>query len=107
MVKRTRRPTFTTVAKVGPALRRAVKDARRASCMHGADLCLGKREGRRAEALAGVPGACRTQIGCGVIVPWCAWERRWQALQVIDYQASRTALIRRRFQVRSATFLRK
>jgi hypothetical protein len=23
-------------------------------------------------------------IGCAVIVPWCAWGRGWQALQVVD-----------------------
>ena len=31
-----------------------------------------------------VPHMCRTQIGCAVIVPWWAWGRGWQALQVID-----------------------
>jgi hypothetical protein len=34
---------------------------------------------------AAVPGTCRAQIGCAVIVPWCAWGRGWQALQVVDY----------------------
>src|SRR5438445_5680559 len=33
---------------------------------------------------AAVPGMCRAQIGCAVIVPWCAWDRGWQALQVVD-----------------------
>jgi MFS family permease len=31
-----------------------------------------------------VPGMCRTQIGCAVIVPWYAWGEGWQALQVTD-----------------------
>ena len=31
-----------------------------------------------------VPGMCLLQTGCAVIVPWCAWGRGWQALQVVD-----------------------
>ena len=51
----------------------------------------GNSEVRSDEAVdAGVPGMCRTQTGCAVSVPWCAWERGWQALQVVDYSAPRT-----------------
>lgn len=44
------------------------------------------REVDRARRLTGslVPGLCRTQIGCARIVPWWAWERGWQALQVVN-----------------------
>ena len=31
-----------------------------------------------------VPEMCRTEIWCARIVPWCAWEGGWQALQVVD-----------------------
>jgi hypothetical protein len=43
---------------------------------------IGKEAAVRIQAATGVPEMCRTQIGCAVIAPWCAWERGWQALQV-------------------------
>jgi hypothetical protein len=49
------------------------------------EILPGQRQSRCDQAVdAGVPGMCRAQIGCAVIVPWCAWDGGWQALQVID-----------------------